>query len=127
MAKYTPQPITSYPATWREAAAYAARQAQLGSHPWLEVAWARTESTAVLRMKRLRAFRDALLLFPHDGWEVLRAQQSGLELRFRKLRDPRGIWLVQLSWQPKLGTTELIAGVLDEAQNVAPEVLRTTY
>lgn len=95
-ARYKPQPPESYPAAWHAAVKIARiRQGCATGPQWVFVEEVSTRSAGVNRMKRLRAFRDAIgmgkgapaqlcfrLQGPEDGlwWVEMRAARGGWDL-----------------------------------------------
>lgn len=122
MARYNPQPLESYPIGWFTAARQAAElrpkgeldAITLAQRGYVACTWAPGEAGAVARMKRLRAFRQALEEAYATGHalqpELRRAFAEGWELTFRK-EWLNGAWEVQVAWKPKTGhLTELARG-----------------
>lgn len=91
MAKFKPHSPDTYPIAWTSAA----RNALLAPGEWQSVDWARGEAGAVARMKRLRAFRDGISLYPGRFPELAQALSEGKQLAFRKIPSA-GVWDVQL-------------------------------
>lgn len=115
MVRYKSYRPDHYPIAWITAATKAFEIAQavwtgnpeeIAQGPWISADWARGEAGAVNRMKRLRAFRDALRNFPHDKPALTKAAKSW-ELQFRKV-PVQDVWDVQLRWvKPGISLAEL--------------------
>ena len=102
-ARYNAQHPSNYPIAWLTAAQTAAAKPE----EWVSVDWARGESGAVSRMKRLRAFRDGLLLNSAALSTELRQILQTHSLTFRK-NLTRGVWDVQLCWKHSANSAKTI-------------------
>ena len=96
-ARYKAHHPEHYPIAWLSAAKIAVEKRDT-DNPWVSVDWARGESGAVNRMKRLRAFRDGLKANRYNYREIAEVIDAGYELTFRKVSF-RGVWDVQLAWK----------------------------
>lgn len=94
-----PRHFSCFPISWLTAATLAAQPAKRdGTAPWISVDWARGESGAVSRMKRLREFHRGLQLYKTElAAELAEMLDSGWQLAFQK-RMVAGVWDVQLRW-----------------------------
>lgn len=106
MAKYNVHHPEHYPIAWLSAAKLAAEHCE-GEGYWVSVDWARGESGAVARMKRLRAFRDGLRQAQHNYPKIREVMAKGYALSFRKV-FAHGVWDVQLAWRPSGNVGELL-------------------
>lgn len=95
-----------YPIAWLSAAKIAVEKRDT-DNPWVSVDWARGESGAVSRMKRLRAFRDGLKANRYNYREIAEVIDAGYELTFRKVSF-RGVWDVQLAWRQPPNRQEIL-------------------
>lgn len=96
--KYNPQSPDNYPVSWLSAA----NNALAVPGTWVSIDWSRGEAGAVARMKRLRAFRDGITLFPGRAPALARALSEGKTLAFRKVAV-HGVWDVQVRVQDAAG------------------------
>lgn len=109
-----------YPIAWLSAAKIAVDKRET-DNPWVSVDWARGESGAVSRMKRLRSFRDGLKANRYNYREVAEVIDAGYELTFRKVSF-RGVWDVQLAWKQAPDSQQ----ILDAARVAIGEDMRKT-
>ena len=93
-----------YPIAWLSAAKIAVEKRGT-DNPWVSVDWARGESGAVSRMKRLRSFRDGLHANRYNYREVAEVIDAGYDLTFRKVsfRD-----VLEISSDSFIGTDGVI-------------------
>ena len=96
-ARYKAHHPEHYPIAWLSAAKIAVGKRDT-DNPWVSVDWARGESGAVSRMKRLRSFRDGLHANRYSYREVAEVIDAGYELTFRKVLT-HNVWDVQLAWK----------------------------
>lgn len=89
--KFNPRSPDHYPVSWLTAA----NQALEKPGEWFSIDWSRGESGAVSRMKRLRAFRDGIPLYPARAQGLAQAISEGKTLAFRKVLR-FGVWDVQV-------------------------------
>lgn len=109
-----------YPIAWLSAAKIAVEKRGT-DNPWVSVDWARGESGAVSRMKRLRSFRDGLRANRYNYREIAEVIDAGYELAFRKVPF-RGVWDVQLAWKQVPDSQQ----ILDAARVVIGEDMHKT-
>lgn len=98
-----------YPIAWLSAAKIAVEKRDT-DNPWVSVDWARGESGAVSRMKRLRSFRDGLHANRYNYREVAEVIDAGYDLAFRKVSF-RDVWDVQLAWRQRTSRQALLEGI----------------
>lgn len=108
-ARYKAHHPEHYPIAWLSAAKLAVEKRDTGN-PWVSVDWARGESGAVSRMKRLRSFREGLHANRYNYREVAEVIDAGYDLAFRKVSF-RDVWDVQLAWKQRTSRQALLEGI----------------
>lgn len=96
-ARYKAHHPEHYPIAWLSAVSLAVGKRGT-DNPWVSVDWARGESGAISRMKRLRSFRDGLHANRYNYREIAEVIDAGYELTFRKVLT-HTVWDVQLAWK----------------------------
>jgi len=107
---------SSYPIGWLTATEKASRLALLELpewEKWVSIDWARGESGAVERMKRLRRFRDGLEAHQFEYPWAGEALAKGFRLGFRK-QIAAGVWDIKVGWIASSGISPETLAILQE-------------
>ena len=121
MTRYKVHHPEFYPIAWITAARVVAEKLQEGAEQseWISADWARGESGAVSRLKRLRTFREGVIRYKGYDRRFEKLLDAGFTLAFRKVQK-YGVWDVQLCWKKATSAREILnQGRMDFPEDMA--------